>query len=206
MMMDAAHKRQARKSRNNGIWPAAWSRGRWAGLLALLCSGALSMPRQLQAIESPSEQEVSIAFGFNFLRFSEWPANSVNGILNLCVTHNTPMERELAAIDGRSIQNKTLSVYRLSWGESVDRCHALFVPREEKNARIQEWLKLAAGKPIFLIGNSPGFLEMGGMIVLVLDGVRMQFEIDLSAINAAGLKLSGQLLKIARDVRGLPEK
>jgi YfiR/HmsC-like len=149
-----------------------------------------------------SEQALTVAFLYNFLKFTAWPENSVARELTLCVTDNAPFGAELDAISGRSAQNKTVRIKRIELGESAKDCQLLFLPQEEKPVRIREWLKNTANTPTLMVSNIGEFLNMGGMIVLIDEGNRLQFEINLESVKSANLKLSAQLLKLARDVRG----
>ncbi len=151
---------------------------------------------------SSSEQVLTVAFLYNFLKYAEWPEGSVNGEITLCVTDSAAFGDELDAISGRSAQNKIVRIKRIELGESPRECQLLFLSREEKPVRIFEWLKNTANSPILMVSNMSKFLDMGGMIVLIDDSDRLQFAVNLDRVKPSGLKLSAQLLKIARDVRG----
>lgn len=153
------------------------------------------------AASATSEQALTVAFLYNFLKFAEWPEGTVTGELTLCVSDSATFGQELDAISGRKAQNKSVRIKRIELGESPRECQLLFIPGEEKPVRIREWLKNAANMPILMVGGKGEFLDMGGMIVLI-DGERLQFEVNLKPVKRAGLKLSAQLLKIAREVQG----
>jgi len=154
------------------------------------------------AASTTSEQALTMAFLYNFLKFAEWPEGLVTGELTLCVTDSATFGQELDAISGRSAQNKSVRIKRIELSESPRECQLLFISDEEKPVRIREWLKNSANMPILMVGSNGEFLDMGGMIVLIDDGSRLQFEVNLERVKHAGLKLNAQLLKIAREVRG----
>ncbi len=154
------------------------------------------------AISATNEQTLTVAFLYNFLKFAEWPTGTVNGEITLCVTDNAPFGEELDAISGRIAQNKKVRIKRVELGDNPHECQLLFLPREEKPVRIREWLNTTANSPTLMVSNTKEFLDMGGMIVLIDDGGRLQFEVNLERVKPTGLKLSAQLLKIAKDVRG----
>lgn len=91
---------------------------------------------------------------------------------------------------------------RVELGDNLNTCQLLFIPREEKPVRIRDWLKNVNNLPILVVGNLDDFLELGGMIVLLEDNNRLQFEVNLVPVVKAGLKLNAQLLKIAHQVKG----
>ncbi len=154
------------------------------------------------ATAASNKQALTVAFLYNFLKFAEWPVGVLDGVITLCVADSTPFSEELDAISGRLAQNRKVNIKRIELGDNPRECQLLYLPQEEKPVRILEWLKNAANAPILMVSNTGGFLDMGGMIALTEDDNRLQFEINLKKVKPTGLKLSAQLLKIARDVRG----
>jgi YfiR/HmsC-like len=172
-----------------------------------LCSTLLAMTlitgsTPVFADPASNEQALTVAFLYNFLKFTEWPQGVISNEITLCVSDSTEFGAELDAIAGKLAQNKSVRIQRIELGESPKSCQLLFLPREEKPVRIQQWLKNIANTPVLMVSNSDEFLDMGGMIALIDDGNRLQFEVNLERVRPTGLKLRAQLLKIARDVRG----
>lgn len=52
-------------------------------------------------------------------------------------------------------------------------------------------------RPVLTIGDTTGLLERGALINFYSDGERLRFEVHLNAAEAAGLKFSSRLLKLA---------
>ena len=150
-----------------------------------------------------NEQTLTVAFLYNFLKFTEWPASSLTGgELTICITDSTPFREELGNIAGRSAQNKTVRIKQIELGESPSVCHLMFLPREEKPVRIREWIKNTDTLPVLMVSNMDEFLDMGGMIMLIDDDNRLLFDVNLDPVKRSGLKLSAQLLKIAHKLKG----
>lgn len=158
--------------------------------------------RPAYADATSNEQALTVAFLYNFLKFTEWPTGSIKNEIILCVSDRSVFGDELEAISGRSVQNKSVRIKQVELGEKLDTCQLLFLSREEKSERTREWLKNSERIPTLLVSNLDDFLDMGGMIALIDDGNRLQFEVNLARTKPVGLKLSAQLLKIAKDVRG----
>jgi len=148
-----------------------------------------------------SEQTLTAAFLYNFLKFTEWPDDVFDSEVTIC-TSIKPEFEELDAILGRIAQNKPVSIRRIAYNESLNSCQLLFLPREEGMQHIHEWLSAAAGKPILTVSNVNDFLDAGGMIQLNNDGKNLSFSINLKYARRAGIKFNAQLLQIARQVRG----
>ena len=54
--------------------------------------------------------------------------------------------------------------------------------------------------PILTIGDLPDYAQNGGMIALRAEGNRLRFDVNLAAVQRAGLVLSGQMVKLAGKV------
>jgi YfiR/HmsC-like len=173
----------------------------WKVLLILLL---LSLVSQVADAEpQPSESELKAAFIYNFAKFVEWPPNAFAGPvapLQLCVLGNNPLRADLQNIVAdNSIASRHLQVRRVEVLE-IRGCHVLFVGTAE-NYRVQQALQAARGGSILTIGDTPGFLDQGGMINFVFDENRIRFEVNLKAAQGAQLRLSSKLLSLAKLVQ-----
>ena len=79
-------------------------------------------------------------------------------------------------------------------------CDLLFVDGSAARATA-EALPLSAERPTLTLGAVDGFLSQGGMVELVNVNDSLRFDVNLKALRAARLGLSGQVLKLARQVR-----
>ena len=55
-------------------------------------------------------------------------------------------------------------------------------------------------QPVLTVSDLPGFAQQGGVIGLVRQGGRLRFEINRGVAQAAGLRLSVDLLSLAMSV------
>jgi YfiR/HmsC-like len=150
----------------------------------------------------PSEYEVKAAFLLNFTRFVEWPADAfadANAPFTICILGADPfgntMDRMVA---GEAVNHRRLVVRRISDAPSPRTCQVLFVGSVE--ADLPKTLK-QAGPGVLTVGEGDRFIADGGMIRFVVENRRVHFDISRTAASAARLKLSSQLLKVARSVR-----
>ena len=59
--------------------------------------------------------------------------------------------------------------------------------------------------PVLTVGSVKGFSQRGGMVEFrITPDARVAFDINLRVVERAGLKMSSQLLKIARIVETRP--
>jgi hypothetical protein len=178
---------------------------RRAVLYALLC--LLSM-LTLEA-SAQVENSVKAAFVFNFLRFTEWPAQRFanrEAALTLCVwSGNTPLTESLGNLAGRTVDQRSLRVSNIDRVDDLNRCHALFLPEAAQHGLSPGLLRRAEAQDVLTVGDAEGFAVGGGMIGLVVDGTRMRFEINDRAVKRSAIKLSSQLYQLGRPVQeGVP--
>ncbi len=145
----------------------------------------------------PKEQ-IKAALVFNFLKFTEWPADAATGPLVLCVAGpDRKTEAAFAQVQGRMIENRTIQVRAVRGGD-VGACHLLYI---HDNGRDQV-TQLAAGHPNLLtVGDQEDFTEAGGGIGLVEHQGRLQFKVNLDVLRRGNYKVSSQLLRLAVNVR-----
>ena len=172
---------------------------RRAAVAALL----LSFGRVLRALEpsQPTESQIKAAFLLNFTKFIEWPAGEASAPgtpFPICLAGEDPFGGFLdQLVEGENVNGRKIAVRHLH-GEPQGTCGILYVSRQEKN--VPELLA-AAGPGVLTVGEGDSFLDEGGMIAFVLEDRRVRFNIDKSAAQKAGLKLSSRLLGVARTVR-----
>jgi hypothetical protein len=70
-------------------------------------------------------------------------------------------------------------------------------PEAKRYGRI---FKLLEGASVLTVGETPGFLESGGAIAFLLEGERLQFDINKSAADDVHLRISSNMLALARRV------
>lgn len=152
------------------------------------------------------EYDVKAAFLYNFTKFVEWPPTAFfdeRSALNLCVLGEDPFGRSLPEIvgEGEEVAGRRLTLVRM--GELADPtvCHVLFVSRSERN-RLPRILAAVGSFPVLTVGDTPGFLNQGGIVNFTLEGSKVRFEISQTAAERAGIKISSKLLRLAKRVAG----
>lgn len=153
--------------------------------------------------QSPSESVVKAGFIYNFAKFTEWPpaALTAGGPVQFCMTGHDPQGVMTQAMEGKPLQGRALVVRRSVRPEDLRSCHIVYISDTDER-RQGEALRAIRNLPVLSIGDAEGFAEVGGMIGLVAEGGRIQFEVNAEVTHAAGLKISSQLMRLARTVRG----
>ena len=155
--------------------------------------------------QSPqSEYQLKAAFIFHFAQLVEWPhqAAGESGKLLLCTLGDDPFHGELEeTVSGKRIGPSMLRVRHARLTQELHGCQLLFISKAEAR-RIPAVLSEIQRSPILTVGETEGFLDAGGIIRFCLEGNKLRFEINRSAADMAGLKVSSRLLVLAKNVVG----
>ncbi len=172
---------------------------RCLSLTAAILSGLL-LAQPAMALEQ-DEATVKAAFIYNFTKYVEWPPET-SGPLQICLLGEPdPLLTALTTLEGKQSQGSIIHVRSAGReGSSLDGCGVIVVGASEA-VRITAILDSARKQPALTVSEIGHFADSGGMIGLVVDGTRVQFEINAQATQRANLKLSAQLLKLARKVK-----
>jgi hypothetical protein len=177
-------------------WAAAW-----LSVLAFLSVFSA------HAQQKPNEYQVKAVYLYNFGRFVEWPAKETaakNDSFNICVLGQDPFGPALdATFAGETINGKSVVARRISTPQESDNCRILFMSSAE-DGRIGKVIEALNKEAILTVSDMPEFSQHGGMIQFVLEGKKVRFEVNLTAVQHAGLTLSSELLKVATTVRRNP--
>lgn len=167
-----------------------------AVVLMLVCLAA--SPASSQAAP-PSEYEVKAAFLYNFARFVEWPeAAQADDTLKICILGKDPFGDAFESIEGRLIRGRRLVVERHT-DPGQEPCDILFVSASERR-RLAAILTALKDTPVLTVSEVDGFAARGGMVNFYLDQKKVRFEINVDAVERAGLEMSAKLLRVARVI------
>jgi len=194
---------------------SAWTlaRGRRLALVFLLFAGtgitglvAAAAPDE----EVPaSERAVKAAYLYKFLAYVEWPPAMFaqpESPFVIGVAHADDVAAELTSlVASRSVNGRPVQVRRLRDNEAPAGVHMVFIGRTDR-ARLTQSALAAQQQPHppLVVTESPGALDAGSMINLVMSDGHVRFEVSLDNAERAGLKLSSRLLAVAQQVRPGP--
>jgi len=175
--------------------------------MVLTLAGALvAVPCLGTPASRPTDYDVKAAYLYNFGRFVEWPQSvtSNSDLFTVCVLGQDPFGPALdATLAGEAIGGKRAAAKRISTPQEAATCQILFMSSTEES-RLGEILETLRKEAVLTVSDMPKFSQRGGMIQFVLEGKKVRFEVNLSAVQQAGLSLSSELLKVATAVRRSP--
>jgi len=171
--------------------------------LGLLTTLVLPLPASGGREERLNEYQAKASFLAAFPRFVEWPPDAFSAgqsPLLLCVFGDFPFGASLAeATRGTSIRGRRVEVRWAHKEQDLRACHILFVSRSE-GKRYGSIFKSIQGGNVLTVGETPDFLASGGAIDFLIAEDRLQFEVNIGAASDAHLRISSNMLALARHV------
>jgi len=154
--------------------------------------------------QTATEYAVKATYMARFTDFIEWPMQALQddsaGVIVVSIIGKVPfrdiLERTFAVL---TIKNKNVEVRYISSVEESVGSHILFISLSEKK-RIAKIIAFTRDKAILTVSDTEGFARQGVIINFYLEGNKVRFEINPSAVEEAGLKVSSLLLNYARIV------
>ena len=138
-----------------------------------------------------------------FPNFVEWPSDafpSQQAPLLLCVFGDFSFGTSLAErTRGSLIGGRRVEVRWARKEQDLRTCQILFVSRSEAK-HYERIFKAVGGASVLTVGETPGFLASGGAIDFLVAEDRLQFEVNVGAATDAHLRISANMLALARHV------
>jgi hypothetical protein len=149
----------------------------------------------------PNDSDVEAAFIFNIVKYTDWPSETLpkDGNLFLCyVGESSPLGKSIAELKGKQINLHNLEIRTTTRLTNLGNCHVIVLG---DSSDLHSLNKVNASSAL-IIGNGESFVDEGGGIGLFSIGNRIRFDINLDSTSEKGLKISVNLLRLARNVRG----
>jgi len=162
----------------------------------------ISTDSLVRAQDYHAEYTLKAAFLYNFTKFVEWPeAAGPKGTdpFTLCLVGDA-FGSSIDSLEGKAVRGHPLAIRKNPPTSAFKNCHLLFVSTED----IPRFITTLAGlqtSPVLTVCDSPGCAEHGLMINIRMSDNRVSIEVNLEAIQHTPLKVSSQLLKLARIVK-----
>ncbi|MBA4149325.1 MAG: YfiR family protein [Verrucomicrobia bacterium] len=152
--------------------------------------------------ETLSRYHVKAAFLYNFLKFVDWPPQTLpqNSPYVVGVLGEDPFGAVLdSTMQGKVINGRRIIVVRVT-EQNMQQCHLLFICSSERRRYREIHAKLQFA-PVLTVGETEEFAENGGAIEFYMEGNKVRFEINPEAAKRSNLRIDATLLDLARIVR-----
>ncbi len=152
-----------------------------------------------------TEYQVKAAFIYNFAKFIEWPPDAVHGkerAFVITILGEDPFGGILDdTLRGRTINTQRITLRQAARADDVGDSRILFI-RASETEHLPRILKQLAGASILTVGDMERFAERGGIGSFKRDDTdRIRLEINAAVAAQARLRISSELLNLARIVK-----
>lgn len=175
------------------------SKTRWQLLSGnALLVAALCGPMQPLHAQVADEADLKAALIFNFAQFTEWderepPSEATS--FTICYA-GAEMTAAFVQIAARSIRARRIVARAIPAEGPYDGCQVMYWHQNSARASPAK-----AGHGVLTIGNGVEFLSRGGMIETHVEDGRFVFSMRPEAAQAAGLRFSSKLLRLAKGAQ-----
>jgi hypothetical protein len=150
------------------------------------------------------EYKIKAAYLYNFGRYVEWPAAAFaneTAPLTIGIVGPDPLGEDLDQIvQVKTIEGRPIQVRRFADPREARACHILFLSRAlEEKARTEVLHRLSKSGSLF-VGETPEFLDQGGVICFVIQENNVRLVVSLKSAQREELKISSKLLRLAQVV------
>ena len=154
-----------------------------------------------------SEDDIKYRTDFilNCVEYVTWPDGSAtdsNGNVVIGVVGESPIVAALTkGVADKAKEGKKVEVKPLSVDDDLTGCQILFIATDDK-AVLAKVLKKVDGKPILTMADAEYFANYGVMVNFIRGESedKKKFEVNKMVLDMSRLKMSSQLLKLARII------
>jgi TonB family protein len=167
----------------------------------------LILPAPAAHGQEASEYQVKAAYLFNFAKSAQWPPqilpeDAAPLIIGVFGGDDGFVNALKELVGGKAIGTHTIAVKHFADAENVTACQLLFIRASERKNMAAAIAAAKESSPL-LVGEDPAFLRDGGMINLVLDKGKIQFEVSQAALDQSNIHFSATFLARAKTAPGL---
>ena len=157
----------------------------------------------LSAQQAVSEPALKAAFIVNFVKFTTWPDEVLpaGAPIVLCTTEEEVAIALESQVANRTVNDRALVVKRVKANELLRGCSLLYTGRMDQR-RAKELLTTLTGTSVLTVGEAEEFATAGGVIGLFVHDGRMKFAVNLKAVERTRVRLSSQVLTLAKIIKG----
>jgi hypothetical protein len=152
---------------------------------------------QAQRIRVNPDTRMKAVFIINFTKYISWTTLDTVKNFRIGVYGLDDIMLPLKQLaKERASEGQEIDVHRVETVEEIEACDILFVPVDQTES-FHELRPHIPPQNILLVGESLGFATSDGAINFIRRDGKIKLEINRQALNAANLKASSHLLKLA---------
>ena len=152
----------------------------------------------------PPDYQVKAVFLYKFALFVEWPQEAFadsNAPIIIGILGRDPFGDYLDRIvANKKIKGRKLIIKRFKRHQKLEPCHILYISSSERKYLNRIFKKIGDSNTL-TVGEINYFTRDGGIINFVMKRNKIRFEINLTAAEKAGLKISSKLIRLAENYK-----
>lgn len=160
-------------------------------------------PSLLAQPQGDGAYRVKASFLSKFPLFVEWPEGALPSSASpflICVFGDYSFGVSLAEMTrGSTIQQRRVEARWVHKEQELGSCQIIFISQSERK-RYSRILEALRDRAVLTVGETAEFLDAGGIVTFSEQQGTLQFDVNLAAANRSHLKMSSQLLALARHV------
>jgi hypothetical protein len=187
---------------------------------ANLCNlSQAAQPNGKPADIKANENDVKAAFLYNFVLFTDWPAEKLAepNTITIGLLGEHPFANAFDPVKNKTVKDKRLIIKNLgrfrksftpddagklefaNYIEQLRKCHVLFICDSERE-NFKAILDAVKGYGVLTVGETEDFLDINGIITFIPGTEKTVFEVNQKVCEQEGLKISSKVLRLARKV------
>jgi hypothetical protein len=146
---------------------------------------------------SQSQEKVFAALIVKLARTTQWPTKS-NSDFVIGVMAYSPLAEEIR-LSAATLKkgNRKIQVREISSSEESHQCDIIFLP-SFKSKELPKIIQTLSRKPVMVITNKSGLIQVGSTINMALINGKIQFEYNTEALNRIGLKMPTEMKNLGK--------
>jgi len=165
------------------------------------------------------EHQVKAAFLYNFIKFTEWPEGKIaeSNTFTIGILGEDQLGYAFDSVKDKPVKDKRLIIKNLgkfhksfpqddagklefaNYIEQLRKCHVLFICNSE-HENYKAIIDAVKGHGVLTVGETADFLDFNGIITFIPGTEKIVFEVNQKVCEQEGLKISSQVLRLARKV------
>ena len=173
---------------------------------ALLLTGLLcpSADARSSANIQLNARKIEAGLIYNFLKYTNWPTSSFPEYADeivVCLFGGDPFDGHLDPLEGRTAQQRVITVRKIYQIEQLDACHLVYIPKN-RQSDLPRILGRLRNRTVLTVSNIPNFAMHGGMVEFYTGkDQRIHLNINAAAVNSANLRIQDRMVKLAGVVQ-----
>jgi hypothetical protein len=138
------------------------------------------------------EYTLKAEFLYRFVDYVKWKEYTKKQTFKIAILEDSPITSSLNAL----AKNKNIEIKEYKDLSDLRFCHILFVPYNS-TIPLETILSKYSGKPVLIVTERNGSGKKGAHMNFIMIDNKLKFEVNLKAINKAGIGISSFLLQHA---------